>query len=191
MILQSNSLMRTRRGLGGVKLFNIPGVIYPESMFAAPPGMHPRTGLPYSRPPANTVSTYAVAKRLGILPSSARALLRRHKVRFYIVQAGTAPWTKYWSRRQVQRLLEKMPRQPARQPRGTLTLHQTMELLPCSRSTLQRHTANGRVRVVVRRHATPRGLRAVYYYNAADVKNLRTYLLFCAQQREARASKFG
>ena len=133
----------------------------------------------------------ANGKRFGIRPSSARTLLRRHKVRFYIVQAGSSPWTKYWSRAQVQRLLAKMPQQPARQPRGTLTLHQAMALLPCSRSTLQRHTVDGRVRVVVRRQPTPRGMRVVYYYNAADVKRLRTYLLFCAVQRQERMSKFG
>lgn len=189
--LQSNRPMLTRRGLGGMKLFNIPGVVYPQSVLEAQPGMHPRTGCPYSKPPPNTLSTGAVAMRLGIRASSARSFLHRHKVRFYIVQYGSSPRMKYWSRHQVQRLLAKMPQQSEKRPRGTLTLRQAMEQLPCTRSTLQRHTANGRVRVVVRRQATPYGMRAVFYYNAADVKRLSSYLQFCEQQRAARTRKFG
>lgn len=188
---QPNSLMRTRLGVGGVKLFNIPGVIYPKSMLKAAPGMNPSTGRPYVRPPARSISTVQAAGLFGILPSSVRLLLHRHKVRFFEVCTWSGQRSKYWSLPKVMRLLEKMPKQPPRQPRGTLTLAQAMEQLPCSRSTLQRHTAKGRVRVLARRQPTPRGFRMVYYYNAADVKKLAVYLQFLAIQRKERKARFG
>lgn len=191
MNLRPEGLVRTRRGLGGVKLFDLPGVIYPQSMLAAPPGMHPRTGRPYSRQPRKTVSSELAAKWFGILPSSVRILLHRHKVRYYIVQKDGCPRMVCWSLCQVRRLLEKMPREPARKPRGMLTLQQAMALLPCTRSTLQRHTAKGRVRVVRRRHMTPYGMRVVHYYDREDVKKLGTYLKFCARQRAELKAKFG
>ncbi len=189
MSVRPNSLMRTRRGLGGVKLFNIPGVIYPESLLVAKPGMDPKTGSPYPVPPANTIDSVQAAAWFGILVSSVRILLHRNKVRFYIVQKSGCPRALYWSRAQVLRLLKKFPQVASAKPRGMLTLRQAMERLPCTRSTLQRHTTGGRVRVLPRRVKTPLGMRIVYYYHAGDIKKLCEYLLLCANQRQELVSK--
>lgn len=189
MSVRPNSLMRTRRGLGGVKLFNIPGVIYPESLLVAKPGMEPHTGQPYPAPPPNSIDSAQAAAWFGILVSSVRLLLHRRKVRFYIVQKPGCPRCLYWSRAQVLRLLKKFPQDAPGRPRGMLTLREAMERLPCSRSSLQRHTSSGRVRVLARRVKTASGMRTIYYYHAGDIKKLRGYLLMCARQRRERVNK--
>ena len=183
MNVRPNSLMRTRRGVGGVKLFNVPGVIYPESLLVAKPGMNPKTGSPYQLPPPNTVDSVQAGSWFGIKASSARILLHRNKVRFYIVQKNGCSRTLYWSRAQVLRLLKKFPQETLTKPRGMLTLRQAMGRLPCTRSTLQRHTVSGRVRVLPRRIKTTSGMRIVYFYHAGDIKKLGEYLQFCARQR--------
>ena len=191
MSVQANSLMRTRRGLGGMKFFNVPGVYYPQEVIKPARGMNRETGLPFRKPPANTIGTPQAAAWFGISQSSVRLLLHRHKVRFYYVRGRACPRFVYWNRAQVQRLLDSQPGKSCKQPRGMLTLQQAMAELPCTRSTLQRHTAKGRVRTAVRRVATARGLRRVYYYHAGDVKKLCAYLRFCAAQRQERKAKFG
>ena len=44
-------LPRTKIGLGGVRLINVAGATHPETALKARPGMHPKTGKPYGKPP--------------------------------------------------------------------------------------------------------------------------------------------
>lgn len=191
MSLQPNKLMRTKRGLGGIRLLDHPGVFYPKSVLVAPPGMHPNTGLPYRKAPANTISSAQAAAIFGICTSAVRMHLHRHKVRFYFVRDSAHSITAYWSLRQVQTLHSKVAEFAASPPRGMVDWRRALEILSCSRTTLQRHAANGRVRVRRLRRPTSSGTQTVCYYNVADLKKLRTYLLFCAEQERAVRERFG
>lgn len=191
MSLQPNQLLRTKRGLGGIRLLDHPGVFYPKSVLVAAPGMHPNTGKPYRKPPANTISSAGAAALFGICTSAMRLRLHRHKVRFYFVRESVRAVTLYWSLRQVQALHAKVVEFSATPPRGMVDWRRAIEMLPCSRTSLQRHARNGRVRVRRLRGNTASGTQTICYYNVADLKKLRTYLLFCAdQEREAR-ERFG
>lgn len=191
MAIQPNVLLRTKIGLGGIRLLDYPGITYPDSVLKAAPGMHPQTGKPYSRPPANTVSSSQAAAMLGSSIPCARMRLHRNKVRFYFVQVGTSHTTLYWSRRKVQELVDLAAKKARNAPRGMVTWRQALEILPCKRSSLQRHVKNGRVRTRWLRMPTVSGIQTVRFYNVADLKKLRTYLLFCARQSSERMERFG
>lgn len=186
-----NTLLKTRIGLGGVRLLDHPGITYPESILKAAPGMHPQTGKPYSKPPAHTISSAQAAALLGTCVSSARMRLHHHKVRFYYVRQGYSPVTAYWSRRKVQELVDKAAREAHDAPRGMVGWRQALEMLPCSRASLQRHAMLGRVRVRRLRMQTASGKQTVCFYSVADLKRLRTYLQFCAAQELAIRKRFG
>ena len=191
MAIQPNLLLRTKIGLGGIRLLDYPGLTYPESVLKAAPGMHPQTGRPYSRPPANTVSSAQAAAMLGTCISSTRARLHNHKVRFYFVQVGSSHTTLYWSRRKVQELVDSAAKKACGAPRGMVGWRQAVEMLPCTRSSLQRHVKNGRVRTRCLRVPTVSGMQTVRYYSVADLRKLRTYLLFCAAQESEARRRYG
>lgn len=191
MAIQPNVLLRTKIGLGGIRLLDYPGITYPDSVLKAAPGMHPQTGKPYSRQPANTVSSAQAAAMLGTCISAARMRLHHHKVRFYFVQLGTAHTTLYWSRRKVQELVDSAAKVARTVPRGMVGWRQAVEMLPCTRSSLQRHVKNGRVRIRRLRMATVSGMQPVCFYNVADLKKLRTYLQFCAAQEREAHRRYG
>ena len=191
MAIQPNVLLRTKIGLGGIRLLDYPGLTYPDSVLKAAPGMHPQTGKPYSRQPANTVSSAQAAAMLGTCVSSARMRLHHHKVRFYFVQLGTSHTTLYWSRRKVQELVDAAAKKARSAPRGMVGWRQAVEMLPCTRSTLNRHVKRGRVRIRRLRMATVSGMQTLCFYNVADLKKLRTYLLFCAAQEDEARRRYG
>lgn len=191
MAIQPNVLLRTKIGLGGIRLLDYPGITYPDSVLKAAPGMHPQTGKPYSRPPANTVSSAQAAAMLGSCISAARMRLHRHKVRFYFVQQGTSHTKLYWSRRKVQALVDSAAKKAHAAPRGMVRWRQAVEMLPCTRSSLQRHVKKGRVRIRRLRMPTVSGMQPVCFYNVADLRKLRTYLLFCVAQEKEAHSRYG
>lgn len=191
MAIQPNVLLRTKIGLGGIRLLDYPGLTYPDSVLKAAPGMHPQTGKPYSRIPLNTVSSAQAAAMLGTSISSARLRLHNHKVRFYFVQSGTGHTSLYWSRRKVQELVDGAAKKARAVPRGMVGWRQAVQMLPCTRSSLLRHVKRGRVRIRRLRMATISGMQTFCFYNVADLKKLRTYLLFCAAQEHEAHRRYG
>lgn len=174
-------LPRTKIGLGGVRLINVAGATHPESALKARPGMHPKTGNPYGKPPKNTVYSAQAAELLGIRPVSARARLLRHKVRKYYVQLPGGPIMAYWEKKKVLALVRRQAAVRSGVPRGMVGWRQAVKLLGRSRSTLQRHTQKGRVRTQRVRQATGYGMQIRCYYNVADLKKLAAYLRLCCE----------
>ena len=171
---------------GGMRLSDMPGVKHSESVLKAGRGMHPHTGKPYRKPPANTVSTAQDAELLGILPSSARARLRRRKVREFYVQLPVGSITAYWQKKKVLELVKQQAAVHRGAPHGMVGWRQAVKLLGRARTTLQRHARKGRVRTLRVRQAAGRGMRTVCYFNAADLKRLAGYLRLCRAQELAR-----
>lgn len=180
-------LPRTKIGLGGVRLIDMPGVKHSESVLKAGRGMHPYTGKPYRKPPRNTISSAQAAELLGILPPSARARLRRRKVREFYVQLPGGPVTAYWQKKKVLELARRQAAVHCGAPRGMVGWRQAVKLLGRTCSTLQRHARKGRVRTQLVRQPAGCGMQTVCYYNAADLKRLAGYLRLCrAQELERR-----
>lgn len=179
-------LPRTKIGLGAVRLINVAGATHPESALKARPGMHPKTGNPYAKPPKNTISTNQAAALLGIRPVSARARLRRCKVRKFYVQTPGSHIMAYWEKKKALELERGQAAVRSGVPRGMVGWRKAVKLLGRSRSTLQRHAQKGRVRTERVRQAMGHGLQTMCYYNVSDLKKLAAYLRLCCEQELQR-----
>ena len=179
-------LPRTKIGLGGVRLINVASATHPETALKARPGMHPKTGKPYGKPPKNTLSSAQAAELPGIRSVSARVRLNRCKVRKFYVQLPGGPIAVYWQKKKVLELVERQATMCRGAPRGMVGWRQSVKLLGRSRSTLQRHTQKGRVRTQRVRQATGHGIQTRCYYNVADLKKLAAYLHLCCEQELQR-----
>lgn len=175
-MVRPNYIPRTLKGVGGVRLFNIPGVIYPEEILKTGKGLNPKTGQAFKTPPPWGISTHKAAKMLNCTPAGARLWLHKHNVRFQIVAAEGKPPGIYWSKKQVQAFCDKRLPLVKCQPKKTISAQQATSILKISRSSLYRYVHKNRLREVQVRMVTDKGTRKMAFYVKAEVKKLAAWL---------------
>ncbi len=172
-MVQPNFLPRTLRGVGGVRLIDLPGVYFPPEM------LHESEEGERRRPPLGTVrpawgiSSRDAAALLGCTSASARDYLSRKKVRHERVHEPGCPICLYWHRRQVEKLAAA--RQPFDEavPDKLVDEAEACALLRVGRSTLFRYKSRKWLKVYSLRFRTARGARTRHYYRRDQVVKLR------------------
>ena len=176
-MVKPHFIPRTLRGVGGVRLFDIPGVVYPKEMLITKVGLNHKSGRPYKEAPVGWgIPTSEAARILHCTPSSARTWLHRRKVPFRIVGEAGQALRLFWSRSRVLALAEtRLPVLQSR-PESLINSTEAQRLLGVGRSTLYRYELRGRLSVIKMRQPSPRGLRPCSYYKRAEVKRLAQYM---------------
>lgn len=185
-MLAPRSLPRTLRGVGGVRLIDMPGVKYPDSMLKIRKGADARSGKPHAKPPDWGISTQEASKKLGITLRATRALLNRHKSQHQLVaQPGRCPCM-YWERRLVDGILAKRMPMVIRVPDKLCNAHEACFILLIGRSSLTRYVKRGLLKEYRLRHVTKTGVRLLSFFLRADVRKLAA----CRNAARARAENF-
>lgn len=175
-MIKPNFIPRTLRGVGGVRLFDIPGVYYPKEMLEAPTERVQQSGTPYTAAPKWGISTKEAAAMLQCTPAAARMNLQKRKVRYRLVrEPGKVP-SLYWDRATVSRLAGTRLPVVVRIPAKMFTAEQAAEVLGISRSTLYRYVQKNRLKEYKVRLKTALGTRKVTYYLKAEVRKLAAKL---------------
>ncbi len=173
-------LPRTLRGVGGIRLIDMPGVIYPESVIKGQKGTDIASGKPHAMPPPWGISSRQAAEQLGVSVRSARAILNKHKARYQLVAQRGTPACMFWDKRVVSRLVAKRMPLVRKIPEKLCPASEACLILLVARSTLVRYVQMNLIKEYKLRHVTPTGVRVVSYYLRADVRKL------AARKRAAR-----
>lgn len=175
-MVRPNFIPRTLIGVGGVRLFNIPGVIYPDEMLHAKPGVKKKDGKPYKTPPEWGVSSKEAAEILGCSVSATRMALHKHRVHYRWVQDEESRRL-YWRKSQVEKLLQERLPDMKEAPHKLISTKEATELLGISRSTLQRYYLRGKLKGIQVRFILPKaGARRRTYFLRAEVRRLAARL---------------
>lgn len=164
---------RTLIGAGGVRLYDIPGVVYPPAVLSG--------GLYYPcwqgeqvvrRAPIGSVSTKEAADILMCTPSSAREWLHLKKVRHIRVRQKKGGIMIYWDKKRVSELASE--RRPLVQdtPSTLVSTEEALVLLNVSRSTLRAYVRTGKLQQVLLRVRLSVGVRECSFYPRQDVARL-------------------
>lgn len=176
-------LPRTLKGLGGIRLINVPGVKFPDTAFRADKGMNPQTGKPFAHPPHDTVSTLEASRILGRGISSSHALMRKKGIPFYFVHCpGSGRPLLYWDREAVKRLLRGLPPVQKHLPPTLVKAGDALLMLGVVRSTLYRYVVSGKLTEIRRRVMTARGYRHQCLYLKSEVMKLKSWRNACREQ---------
>lgn len=171
-MLGPRSLPRTLRGVGGVRLIDMPGVKYPDSMLKVAKGADARSGKPHARPPEWGISTREASELLGITVRATRALLTRHQSDCQLVAQPGRSACMYWDRRLVNQMLAKRMPMVSKVPDRLCSANEACYILLIGRSSLSRYVKRGLLNEYRLRHATATGVRLLSYYLRADVRKL-------------------
>lgn len=175
-MIKPNFLPRTLRGVGGVRLYDIPGVYYPKEMLEAPKERMQQSGTPYTTVPKWGISTKEAAALLQCTPAAARMNLQKRRVRYRLVrEPGKVPCL-YWDSATVTRMAGARLPVVVRIPAKMFTAEQASALLGISRSTLYRYVQKKRLKEYKVRLKTVLGTRKVTYYLKAEVRKLAAKL---------------
>lgn len=170
-----NPGIRTRRGVGGVRLYDHPGVIYPEEMIKLPEGWAP-DGRPYRSADGWGLSTREVAKELGCTQHTARRRLHRRKIPFRLVAEDGKAHYYIWDMDGVDKMKSERLPQIRTVPQGYITAAEAMQILSVGRSTLVRYQKRGLLSVRKVRCRVGKGLRTWCFYPLRQVETLGRYL---------------
>lgn len=171
-MVKPNFIPRTLIGVGGVRLFDLPGVVYPKEMLRPARGMNRGSGKPYNKIPDWGIDTAEAAKLLRSSRSSARAVLHRHKVGYRLVSVQGGPPRLYWRRSQVEALAARRMPMVKDCPKRMVDSATAREMLGVGRSTLYRYVQKKLLRERQVRLVTPKGTRLKAYYLRAEVAKL-------------------
>ena len=183
-MVRPNILPRTLRGVGGVRLFDIPGVVYPKEMLVTKTGLDRRNGQPYRESQGWGFSSREAAAMLGCTPASARTWLHRRKVPYRIVGREGQAQRLFWRKDKVQALADN--RLPIVQsfPSTYISSDEALRILQVGRSTLQRLQERGQLKVIKVRCPSAKGLRKCSYYHRDEVERLAEYLNIMRRKEE-------
>ncbi len=171
-IPRAGYIPRTLDGVGGVKLYDIPGVKYPTSMLSESSQRKQGRTLLLNKAPSWSISARQAAAILGCLPSSARDLLHRANVRYCRVYDGTCPPRTYWDRNRVKSLArQRRPVINHKSPR-LLTAGEAVAILGVSRNTLSRFVRSGMLQQFRLRVRGESGARLGCFYLREEVEKL-------------------
>lgn len=183
-MVRPNFIPRTLRGVGGVRLFDIPGVIYPKDILVTKAGLNRKNGLPYTEPPPWGITSREAASILGCTPSSARTWLHRRKVPYRIVSEKGQTIRLFWRKERVVALAEQRLPVVKKCPTSLITSREALCILHVGRSSLHRYQERGQLRVVKVRYPSAKGLRKCSYFNRSDVERLAKYLEAMREKEE-------
>ena len=175
-MIAPNFLPRTLRGVGGVRLYNIPGVVYPKEMLEAPKERRQKSGKPYTTVPAWGITTRAAAQMLDCTLAAARLTMQRHKVTYRLVEEPRNVPRLYWNRAQVEKIVESRLPLVKKIPAKMMSSEEAVRLLGVCRSSLYRYARKGRIREYQVRLMTDAGTRKVSLFLKADVRRLAANL---------------
>lgn len=171
-MVKPNYIPRTLVGVGGVRLFDIPGVVYPKEMLRPARGMNRGNGKPYDKVPSWGIDTATAAGMLHSSRSSARAVLHRHKVSYRLVAVEGGPPRLYWRRSQVEALAARRGPLVKQCPARMVDSATARAMLGVGRSTLYRYVHRRLLHEKQVRLVTARGTRVKAYYLRAEVAKL-------------------
>lgn len=171
-MVKPNYIPRTLVGVGGVRLFDIPGVVYPKEMLRPARGMNRGNGKPYDKVPSWGIDTATAAGMLHSSRSSARAVLHRHKVGYRLVAVEGGPPRLYWRRSQVEALAARRGPLVKQCPSRMVDSVTARTMLGVGRSTLYRYVHRRLLHEKQVRLVTPRGTRVKAYYLRSEVAKL-------------------
>ncbi|MCQ2365016.1 MAG: hypothetical protein MJ051_05635 [Akkermansia sp.] len=171
-MVKPNFIPRTLIGVGGVRLFDLPGVVYPKEMLRPARGMNRGNGKPYNKIPEWGIDTAEAAGLLRSSRSSARAVLHRHKVAYRLVSVQGGPPRLYWRRSQVEALAARRVPMVKGCPKRMVDSVTAREMLGIGRSTLYRYVQKKLLHERQVRLVTPKGTRLKAYYLRAEVAKL-------------------
>lgn len=189
-MVKPHFIPRTLRGVGGVKLFNIPGVVYPKEILRVKEGLDKKSGRPYASPPVGWgVTTTQAARMLGSSVSAARAWLHRHRVPYRIVCEEKQSTRLFWHKKRIETLMQKRLPILKQRPAEMLSSAEALHSLGVGRSTLYRYEKRGLLSVTKVRKPSAYGMRPACYYKRAEVEKLRQYLS-AIRSNEAKMSTY-
>lgn len=159
-----------------MRLYDLPGVVYPESVLRARAGYRRGSGEAYRAAPEWGISTRQAARVLGCSEAAARNYLHRHRVPFRAVVEPGRPCINYWRRSCVLALVKQRGEIVKRCPARMMDAARAMRELGVGRSTLQRYVRGGMLRQVKLRVLTPRGLKSRAFFMRAQVRMLAAHM---------------
>lgn len=176
MVIPSASLPMTLKGVGGVRLINMPGVKYPDSVLSGRKGTVAGSGKPYVSAPDSGICTREAAQILELSVRSTRVLLNRKKVECYLVSEPGRRARMYWNRRMVEHLAARQGPLVQKVPEKLCTAKEACYLLLVARSSLSRYVQRGLLKEYMVRYASKTGVRRLACYMRADVRKLTARL---------------
>ena len=170
MFRRANHIPRTLIGVNGVRLYDIPGVIYPAKML--------RKTFKYDdklmeHVPDWGIPTREAAKIVNLKESAARDLLHGKGIRFCRVENPFGVRALYWDRDQVQKLADERAPYVTSKPERLMTSEEAMACLKvASRHTLRTYVKVGLLHEVHLRIPSNKGPRLCCFYPRAQVYRL-------------------
>lgn len=176
-MLRPDQLPRTLVGAGGIRLIDMPGVIYPPEVILGRKDWNRRSGRPYTKVPDWGISSREAAGLLQCTVSAARATLARHRVRHRKVQGEDKVMRLYWKKDQVLALVQSRAPVTEAPSNKLIEVPEAVQILGVARSSLYRYVQKGRLKEVKLRFLSPtRGLKLRSYFIRAEVVKLAGYL---------------
>ncbi len=175
-MVQPNFIPRTLKGVGGVRLIDFPGVVYPPEMLRVREGRDQSSGQPFTERPAWGISSKEAANMLHCSESAARIALHKKHVRCRQVREPGASLCLYWDRRQVEKIASSRLPIQERAPGKMVDSQTAASMLEVGRSSLYRYSKKKWLHPVRVRLQTPAGLRIHVYYKRDEVIKLKLRL---------------
>lgn len=175
-MVRPNFIPRNRRGVGGIRLFDIPGVIYPKEVLVPKPGLNHKDGRPYREVPCWGITSREAATMLGCSPAAARTWLHRRKVPYRIVGEEGQTLRIFWRKERVMSLAETRLPIVHECPEPLISAVEAMRILHVGRSTLHRYQERGLLKVAKVRHPSDKGVRKCNYFVRKEVEQYAKHL---------------
>ena len=172
MVIPHASLPMTLKGVGGVKLINMPGVKYPDSVISGRRGTVAGSGKPYACVPESGIRTREAAEILELSVRSTRVLLNRKNVECYLVSEPGGRTCMYWNRRMVEHLAARQGPLVQKMPEKLCTAKEACYILLVARSSLSRYVQRGLLKEYAVRYVSKTGVRRLSCYMRAEVRKL-------------------
>ncbi len=175
-MVQPNYIPRTLRGVGGARLIDFPGVVYPPEMLRA---QEPREVIPVApsrERPVWGIPSREAAALLQCSESAARIALHKRRVRCRTVREPGGTVCLYWDKKQVEKLASSRLPILDSVPGKLVDSRVAAEILQVGRSSLYRYSKKKWLHPIRLRLQTPSGLRIHVYYKRDEVMKLKLRL---------------
>lgn len=159
-------------GAGGVRLYDIPGVYYPDYMLSDSVRCRKNRGEKLDSMPDWAISSESAAAMLGCLPSSARSFLHRRRVRFCRVTAASGKAIICWEKRRVRELAARNGPVLKAFPKRLMTEEEALATLHVTRNTLRSFVRSKQLQKFHVRVAMTQCVRLYNAYLRSEVKVL-------------------
>lgn len=170
--------IRRRLGVGGIRLYDHPGIRYPKELFVVRRGMNRRNGRPFTDNNDWGVTSREAGRMMGCTAAAARVWLRRRRVPYRFVKSPGCVTTLYWSKARVAALVDsRLPITSRSATSSLITTAEALRILGVSRSSLYRYQIRGLLRAKYVRSLSSRGLRKCIHYYRSEVESLAAALI--------------